>query len=69
LGINNNSGFNWNGNLTANATLTKKQSAQSSFFYNASRILLQGRIKEIYSLEAIFRKDILKTKGNFSLNS
>jgi outer membrane receptor protein involved in Fe transport len=68
LGINDNSGFNWNGNLTANATLTKKLSAQSNFFYSAPRIISQGRIKEIYSLDAGLRYDILKTKGSLSFN-
>jgi outer membrane receptor for ferrienterochelin and colicin len=68
LGINDNSGFNWNGNLTANAALTKKLSAQSNFFYSAPRVVSQGRIKEIYSLDAGFRYDILKTKGSLSFN-
>lgn len=68
LGINDNSGFNWNGNLTANATLTKKLSAQSNFFYSAPRIVSQGRIKEIYSLDAGLRYDIINTKGSLSFN-
>ena len=68
LGVNDNSGFNWNGNLTANATLAKNLSAQSTFFYSAPRVLAQGRMKEMYSLDGGLRFDILKTKGSLSFN-
>lgn len=68
LGINDNSGFNWNGNLTANASLTKNLSAQSSFFYSAPRIISQGTTQEIYSLDAGLRYDVLKSKGSISFN-
>lgn len=68
LGVNDNSGFNWNGNLTANATLAKNLSTQSTFFYSAPRVLAQGTMKEMYSLDGGIRYDILKAKGSLSFN-
>jgi outer membrane receptor protein involved in Fe transport len=68
LGINDNSGFNWNGNFTGNATILKGLSAQLSTFYMAPRVLAQGNIKEMVSVDAGLKKDILNNKGSLSLN-
>jgi outer membrane receptor protein involved in Fe transport len=68
LGINDNSGFNWNGNLTANATLQKDLSAQASFFYSAPRTISQGKIQQISTLDAGLKYDILNKKGSLSFN-
>jgi outer membrane receptor protein involved in Fe transport len=68
LGINDNSGFNWNGNFTGNATILKGLNAQISTFYMAPRVLAQGNIKEMISVDAGLKKDILNNKGSLSLN-
>ncbi len=68
LGINDNSGFSWNGNLTANATFQKSLSAQVSAFYSAPRTLAQGEFKQMLSVDAGLRYDVLKTKGSLSFN-
>ena len=68
LGINDNSGFNWNGNFTGNATIVKGLNAQLSTFYMAPRVLAQGNIKEMVSVDAGLKKDILNNKGSLSLN-
>lgn len=68
LGINDNSGFNWNGNLTTSITLPKNLSAQISYFYSAPRTMSQGRSKEVSSLDLGLRYDILKRKGSLSFN-
>ncbi len=68
LGINDNDGFNWNGNLTTNATIAKKLSVQANLFYMAPRTLSQGRMKEMVSADAGLRYDILKNKGSLAFN-
>ncbi len=68
FGINDNSGFNWNGNLTSNITLPKDISAQVSAFYSAPRTLSQGRMKEMVGVDAGLRYDVLNKKGSISLN-
>ena len=68
LGINDNSGFNWNGNFTGNATIVKGLNAQLSTFYMAPRVLAQGNIKEMVSVDAGLKKDILNNKGSLSFN-
>ena len=68
LGINDNSGFNWNGNVSSSISFPKSLSAQVSFFYEAPRTMSQGRSKESFSLDAGLRYDILNKKGSLSFN-
>ena len=68
LGINDNSGFNYNGNLTTNYTVSKGLSTQVSAFYMAPRTLSQGQIKEMLSVDAGLKKDLLKNKASISFN-
>lgn len=68
LGINDNSGFNWNGNLTSNFTITKGLSAQASMFYMAPRTLPQGTFKQMASVDAGLKQDVLNKKGSISFN-
>lgn len=68
LGINDNSGFNWNGNLTSNLTLTKNLSAQASAFYMAPRILSQGKMLQMLSVDAGLKQDFSNKKASLSFN-
>ncbi len=68
LGINDNSGFSYNGNLTTNYTFSKTLSTQISAFYTAPRVLAQGTFKEILSVDAGLKQDILKNKASISAN-
>ncbi|MBK0384120.1 TonB-dependent receptor [Pedobacter sp. SD-b] len=68
LGINDNSGFNYNGNLTTNYNITKGLSTQVSAFYSAPRTLSQGQIKQMLSVDGGIKQDVLKTKGSISFN-
>lgn len=68
LGINDNSGFSYNGNLTTNYTFSKTLSAQISAFYTAPRILAQGTFKEILGVDAGLKQDVLKNKASIAFN-
>ncbi|OAQ38660.1 TonB-dependent receptor [Pedobacter psychrophilus] len=68
LGINDNSGFSYNGNLTTNYNFSKTLSTQVSAFYTAPRILAQGTFKEILSVDAGLKLDVLKNKASISAN-
>ena len=62
-------GFNWNANLTGNINFPKNLTAQFNGSYRAPRIGAQGRSKEMYSLDAALRLDLLKNKsGSISFN-
>ncbi|MFC5285404.1 TonB-dependent receptor domain-containing protein [Pedobacter alpinus] len=68
LGINDNSGFNWNGNLTGNLNITKSLSAQTSAFYSAPRVLSQGEMLEMLSVDAGLKQDFFTRKASLSFN-
>jgi outer membrane receptor protein involved in Fe transport len=68
LGINDNSGFNYNGNLTTNYNINKGLTTQVTAFYMAPRTLSQGQIKEMVSIDAGLKQDILKNKASISFN-
>ncbi len=68
LGINDNSGFSYNGNLTTNYTISKGLSTQISAFYTAPRVLAQGAFKQILSVDAGLKQDVLKNKASISFN-
>jgi outer membrane receptor protein involved in Fe transport len=68
LGINDNDGFNWNGNLTSQMTISKNLSAQANLFYMAPRVMSQGRMKEMIAMDAGIRYDVLNKKGSIGLN-
>lgn len=63
------SGFAWNGNITANASLPHNLSAQLRFDYQASQIIAQGKTKPNAGLDAGVRYEFLKKKvASISLN-
>lgn len=68
LGINDNDGFNWNGNLTSQMTISKNLSAQANLFYMAPRVMSQGRMKEMVAMDAGIRYDVLNKKGSIGFN-
>lgn len=68
LGINDNNGFNWNGNLTSSLTITKNLSAQGNMFYMAPRTMSQGKTKEMLGLDAGLRYFIMNKKATLGFN-
>ncbi len=68
LGINDNDGFNWNGNMNTTINITKQLAGQANFFYMAPRTLSQGSMKEMVSLDAGLKYDIMNKKASLGLN-
>jgi outer membrane receptor protein involved in Fe transport len=68
LGINDNDGFNWNGNLTSSLSITKNLSAQANMFYMAPRTMSQGKTKDMLGLDAGLRYFILDRKATLGFN-
>ncbi len=70
LGLADNNGFAWNGNITANVTLPFNLSGQVRFDYQAPQIIAQGKTKPNYGLDAGLRYDFLAKKvASLSLNA
>ena len=62
-------GFNWNANLTGNLSFAKNITGQFNANYTAPRVGAQGRSREMYSMDAALRLDMLKNKaGSVSFN-
>ncbi len=69
LGLVDNHGFAWNGNITTNVTLPYNLSGQARFDYQAPQIISQGKTKTNYGLDAGMRYDFLEKKvASLSLN-
>lgn len=69
LGLSDNKGFAWDGNITTNVQLPLNLSAQLRFDYRAPRIIAQGKTNENYGLDAGIKHDFLKKKASLSLNA
>lgn len=63
-----NSGFNWDANLTGNKRLIKNVTAQVRANYMAPRVMAQGRSIAMFMLDAGIKADVLKNRGSFLLN-
>ncbi|MFD1628827.1 TonB-dependent receptor domain-containing protein [Pseudopedobacter beijingensis] len=68
LGINDNDGFNWNGNVNSTLNITKQLAAQANFFYMAPRTLSQGKTQSMQSLDAGLKYDLLAKKVSLGFN-
>ncbi|WP_448700858.1 TonB-dependent receptor domain-containing protein [Mucilaginibacter sp. AW1-3] len=68
LGIPDNNGFAWNGNLTTNLTLPYSLSLQLRGDYQAPQAIAQGRSKANSGLDAALKYDFYKHKASLSLN-
>lgn len=68
LGINDNDGFNWNGNINTTINITKQLAGQANFFYMAPRTLSQGTMKEMTGLDAGLKYDIMNRKASIGFN-
>jgi len=68
LGVSDNSGFAWNGNLTSNITLPYSLSLQVRGDYQAPQAIAQGKSKANAGMDAALRYDFYKHKASLSLN-
>ncbi|RYE11650.1 MAG: TonB-dependent receptor [Sphingobacteriaceae bacterium] len=70
LGLADNSGFAWNGNVTTNFPLPFNISGQARFDYQAPQVIAQGKTRTNYGLDAGLRYDFLAKKvASISLNA
>lgn len=70
LGLVDNNGFAWNGNITSNVTLPYNLSGQVRFDYQAPQVIAQGKTKTNYGFDAGIRYDFLAKKvASLSLNA
>jgi iron complex outermembrane recepter protein len=64
-----NSGISWNGKAIASYKLPSHFTLQVNGSYEAPRIILQGKTKEVYSVDLALNKDVTKKLSfNFTLN-
>lgn len=62
-------GFNWSANLTGNIKFPKNISGQFNAGYTAPRVGAQGLSREMYSMDAALKMDVLQNKaGSISFN-
>jgi len=64
----NNSGFSWFGKLNTNLRLPYGFSFQLNANYEAPKVAGQGRVQEVYWVDAALRKSLLKNKAAVVLN-
>ncbi|MGV8878571.1 MAG: TonB-dependent receptor domain-containing protein [Sphingobacteriaceae bacterium] len=69
LGLSDNNGFAWNGNVVTNFQLPLILSGQLRFDYRAPRIIAQGKTNDNYGVDAGIKKDFLSKKASLSLNA
>jgi outer membrane receptor protein involved in Fe transport len=69
LGLADNDGFAWNGNITTNAQLPFNFSGQLRFDYQAPRVMAQGKSRENYGIDAGLKYDFMNKKASLSLNA
>lgn len=68
LGVSDNNGFAWNGNLTSNWTFPYSLSLQLRGDYQAPQAIAQGKSKANSGVDAALRYDFYKHKASLSLN-
>jgi outer membrane receptor protein involved in Fe transport len=68
LGVSDNNGFAWNGNLTSNLMLPYSLSLQLRGDYQAPQAIAQGKSKANSGLDAALRYDFYHHKASLSLN-
>ncbi|WP_028295385.1 outer membrane beta-barrel family protein [Olivibacter sitiensis] len=68
FGVAENSGFNWDANLTANGRIAKGLTAQLRANYMAPRVMAQGKSFDMVMVDAGFKLAVLKDKGSLMLN-
>ncbi|RNL50287.1 outer membrane beta-barrel family protein [Pedobacter jejuensis] len=68
FGIVDNSGFSWNGNLTANISAIKNLSFQFRGDYRAAEVMAQGRRNSMYGIDGGAKYDFPNKKASLSLN-
>ncbi len=62
-----NDNYSWTAKMSSNMMLPKKFFFQITGFYNGPMVTPQGKIKEMYSLDAALKKDLWKDKATISL--
>lgn len=67
-GVDPNSGFNWDANLTGNGRITKGLTAQVRANYMAPRVMAQGTSKSMFFADAGLKLSVLEDKGSIMLN-
>ncbi|MET4138841.1 TonB-dependent receptor [Pedobacter sp. UYP1] len=68
FGIQGNSGFSWNANLTNNFVLPHSITLQVRADYNSSQVLAQGTRKAMYGIDGGAKYDFKGKKASLSLN-
>src|SRR5690606_29894325 len=68
LGLSDNNGFAWNGNITTNAQFPLNLSGQLRFDYQAPRVIAQGKTKENFGIDAGMKYDFPGKKTSLSMN-
>lgn len=66
--IPNNSGFNWDANLTGNVRIAKNFTGQLRADYMAPRVMAQGRSIAMFMLDAGLKLNVLQDRGSFLFN-
>lgn len=69
LGLSDNNGFAWDGNMTTNIQFPLNLSAQVRFDYRAPRVIAQGKTNENYGIDAGIKHDFMKKKASLALNA
>lgn len=64
----NNSGFSWFGKANTNVKLPLGFSLQLSGNYEAPKVAAQGKLKEVYWVDAAIRKNLMKNKATLVFN-
>lgn len=67
-GVDANSGFNWDANLTANGRIAKGLTAQLRGNYMAPRVMAQGTSTSMFFADAGLKWSVLEDKGSIMLN-
>ncbi|MFC6103805.1 TonB-dependent receptor [Olivibacter domesticus] len=67
-GVDANSGFNWDANLTANGRIAKGLTAQLRGNYMAPRVMAQGTSTSMFFADAGLKLSVLEDKGSIMFN-
>lgn len=68
FGVPENSGINWDANLTGNGRIASNLTAQLRANYMAPRVMAQGQSIDMFMLDAGLKMDVLDKKGSILFN-